>query len=118
MTYPPSRYDQDPEAIAWARAKVQAEIASTGTKLDELVETWESVDEVDTGLGSDVENLGQQLLTLIEQAGQTSAPVYNKLTTALDHYRGLDEHDTNASIDIFDQLGPAHALLRQHLERL
>lgn len=26
MTYPPSRYDQDPEAIAWARAKVQAEI--------------------------------------------------------------------------------------------
>lgn len=25
-TYRPSRYDQDPEAIAWARAKVQAEI--------------------------------------------------------------------------------------------
>lgn len=26
MTNPPSRYDQDREAIAWARAKVQAEI--------------------------------------------------------------------------------------------
>lgn len=25
-TYRPSRYDQDPEAIAWARAKIQAEI--------------------------------------------------------------------------------------------
>jgi hypothetical protein len=24
--YRPSRYDQDPEAIAWARAKIQAEI--------------------------------------------------------------------------------------------
>lgn len=26
MTYHASRYDQDPKAIAWARAKVQAEI--------------------------------------------------------------------------------------------
>jgi hypothetical protein len=26
MTYRPSPYDQDPEAIAWARTKVQAEI--------------------------------------------------------------------------------------------
>ncbi|MFH8260547.1 hypothetical protein [Streptomyces roseolus] len=96
---------------------LQTAVASTGTELDALVKTWESADEVDTGLGSDIENLGQRLLTLIEQTGQTTAPVYNALTTALDHYRSLDEHDTNASHDIFDQLGPAYALLRRHLDR-
>jgi hypothetical protein len=41
--YRPSRFDQDPEAIAWARAKVQAEI----DRADELATQAAAAGEAD-----------------------------------------------------------------------
>jgi hypothetical protein len=97
--------------------------------LDELATAWDAVDEVDTNLGTDVENLGRRLIGVLDdlraqiirtdalRASQLLRYVLD-LEEAVNHYTELEEHDTDASIDIFDRLGPGIALAQRNLQIL
>lgn len=98
---------QDLDAIR-GRARQLAE------DIDELVEWWDFVEEADTHLGAEVQDKGERLMLLAgELAGITAdasqadelRQLATRLGEAIDYYGALDEHDTNASIDIFAQLG-------------
>jgi hypothetical protein len=112
-----SRHGQEDEA---SLEVLKAYAIQLGVEIDGLIDVWDAADEVDTNLGVDVEEAGRKLEFL---AGQLAAAVGQadpqaaqqllqfaaRLSEAVDYYAGLDEHDTNASIDIVDQLGPGMA---------
>lgn len=117
----------DSQEAAASLDSLKVGAARLGTEIDELIEWWDAVEEVDTNLGVDVEEAGRHLESL---AGKLAAAVGQadpqaarqllqsaaRLGEAVDYYAGLDEHDTNASIDIVDQLGPAIALVQRAIQ--
>ena len=106
---------------------LQADAARLGTEIDELIEWWDAVEEVDTHLGVDVEEAGRDLEFLARklaaavgqadpQAARQLLQFAARLGEAVDYYADLDEHDTNASIDIVDQLGPGIAMVQRAIQ--
>ena len=88
--------------------------------IDELTAWWDAVEEVDTTLGAEVQEKGERLLLLASQlaaaiGGGDQAAGLRELSVRLaeetGYYDSLDEHDTNVSIAIFDQLGAGIALV-------
>jgi hypothetical protein len=106
--------EPDPDAIR-AHAERLAE------EIDDLADRWNATEEADADLGAEVQDKGEQLMLLAGHlAGATGAPqaaelhgLAARLSDAVDYYGDLDEHDTNASIGISDQLGPGVSLVRQ-----
>lgn len=76
MTYLPSRYDQDPEAIAWARAKVQAEIERAEQFAADLIAVGDPASEADRWTF-----LAQHLRRWI--LGDTTSPVMGRFDERL-----------------------------------
>jgi hypothetical protein len=100
MTAPPG-----PDAIRASAERLAEEI-------DDLVDRWNATEEVGTDLGAEVQDKGEQLMLLAGHlAGATGLAA--RLGDAVDYYGDLNEHDTSASIGIFDQLGPGVSLVRQ-----
>jgi hypothetical protein len=108
-------------------ADLKADAARLGAEIEDLTGAWDAADEVDTNLGADVEQAGRGLEILAgklaatigqadPQAEQDLLQFAARLGEAVDYYEGLDEHDTNASIEIVDQLGPGIALLQRTIE--
>ncbi|MFR9753992.1 hypothetical protein ACL02S_23535 [Nocardia sp. 004] len=98
-------------------------------RIDALTDEWDAVEEVDTNLGVDVQNIGTEVMTLLDEitnAARRSDPLRAlqlfqdavSLHEAIQLYEELDEHETDASIDIFDRLGPGIALVRRVLDVL
>lgn len=94
------------------------EIAQLSTTLNEIADAWDDAEDADTNLdGVDVQNLGERLCTLLAPlviAPELPARLYEKvrathltLRHAVDYYGGLDEHDTNAALNIYELLAPA-----------
>ncbi len=111
------------------RARLAAHVQHVAADLDELTAAWDAVDEVDSNLGTDVENLGRRLVCLLDDLRahiiRTDTLRANQLLRylrdledAVHDYTELDEHDTNASIDIFDRLAPGIALAHRVLQVL
>jgi hypothetical protein len=103
-------------------AALQADTSRLADEISHLVGAWDAAAEVDTNLGNDVERAGQSLAHLLGRAAAAVTPsdplcsaelhrAAVQLGEALDYYAGLEEHETDASIDIFDRLGPGIALV-------
>jgi hypothetical protein len=110
------------------RERLTASAVSLAKGIDELTRVWDATEEVDTGLGVDVEQAGRRLVCLLDyladqrwacdptrsgQLRRCSAELEGVVT----YYEGLEEHDTNASVDIFDRLGSGIALVQQVLRK-
>lgn len=100
---------------------LRADADQLSDEINDLIETWDAVDEVDTGLGTDIEEAGRSLGALAaELAGAVSqadprlaqelAEFAGDIGEPVSYYADLEEHDTNASIDIVDLLGPGISL--------
>jgi hypothetical protein len=109
--------------------RLTTDVQRLAADLDELTTAWDAVDEVDTNLGADVENLGRRLTGVLDdlraQIIRTDALRASQLLRylldleeAVNHYTELDEHNTDASIDIFDRLVPGIALAQRTLQVL
>ncbi len=110
-------------------ARLAAHVQRLAADLDELTTAWDAVDEVDSNLGTDVENVGRRVVCLLDdlrahiiatdalRASQLLRYILD-LEDAVNDYAELDEHDTNASIDIFDRLAPGIALAQRNLQVL
>ncbi|MGV9839117.1 hypothetical protein ACWDUL_33635 [Nocardia niigatensis] len=97
--------------------ELHSDAAALATRIDALTDEWEAVDEVDTNLGTHVQNAGIAVMALLDEIAKV-AKRSNPLRTwqlsqeavglheATESYERLDEHDTAASIDIFDRLSP------------
>lgn len=107
-----------------------AEIAEVRAALAEITTAWDSTEEVDTNLGTDVQNFGERLCLLLDELTrnpEVSATLreeviatYRTLSDAIDHYDNLTEHDTTACMDIFEALAPAVDVAERalHIEQL
>jgi hypothetical protein len=105
---------------------LKARATHLGEEISQLTGAWDEAEEVDTNLGVEIENAGRSLTflaadlaTAIGQADPQAAWELLQdsahLGEAVDYYEALDEHDTNASIDIVDKLGPGIALVERAL---
>jgi hypothetical protein len=113
----------DEEHAAASSAAFQAEAEMLAGEIGDLTQAWAAATEVDTNLGDDVLRAGHGLVHLasrlataiarqnLRQAAQLH-DLAAELAEAVCYYTGLDEHDADASIDIFGRLGPgiAHVL--------
>jgi hypothetical protein len=107
------------------QTRLETEVQRLSSDLAELTAAWDAAEEVDTNLGSDVENLGRRLALLLDHLRTHSAAdtvpggeplcYLRELEEAIHYYAELDEHDTGASIDIFDRLAPGIALAQYAL---
>ena len=117
----PQQRKKDHAAMTTPTAdQIRDEARLLAAGIDELTEWWDAVEEVDTTLGAEVQEKGERLMLL---AGQLAAAIGSgdqaaglrqlsaRLAEETGYYEGLDEHDTNASIGIFDQLGGGIALV-------
>jgi hypothetical protein len=114
--------ETSPATTAGGRPASLAHVRQLGADINDLVHRWDAVDEVDTDLGVEVQSTGEQLMLLADRVA-AEADVADlrwarelrqfavQLGEAIEYYDGLDEHDTTAAIDIFDQLGPGIALV-------
>ena len=119
-----SRVDQEAEA---SLDVLKADAVQLGVEIDGLIDAWDAADEVDTNLGVDVEEAGRHLESLAGKlaaaVGQADPQAARQLLQFAAHlgedvgyYADLDEHDTNVSIDIVDQLGPGMALVQRAIQ--
>jgi hypothetical protein len=99
------------------------------TEIEQLTVDWDAVAEVDGNLGADVENAGIAVMSLLDAlTGVTRSidPLRTRqlqrfaiaLHEAVQFYSELEEHETDASIDIFDRLMPGIALAQRVLDVL
>jgi hypothetical protein len=106
------------------REKLTAEAVSLAKEIDELTHVWDATEEVDTNLGVDVEQAGRRLVCLLDYLAdqrwpcdQTRFGQLRRCSAELDevvtYYEGLEEHDTSATVDIFERLGSGIALVQQ-----
>lgn len=123
---PPSAGSEEANDHGTGWAKLTAEATSLAKEIDELTRVWDDTEEVDTNLGTDVEQAGRRLVCLLDHlANQRSAgdptrfeqlqQCSAELDAVVTYYEDLEEHDTNASLDIVERLGPGIALARQVL---
>ena len=113
------------DATSNHRARLEIKVRALSADFEALTVAWDAVEEVDTNLGVDVEDLGDRLLRLLDDlaaqldvAPATAAELAShdrELANAVDYYAALDEHDTGASIDIFDRLAPGIGLAERVL---
>jgi hypothetical protein len=100
-----------------------------GTEIGEIIERWDAVEDVDTGFGVDIEVAGRSLEFLAAELASAIAEVdpaaerelrqlAATLGESVGYYADLDEHDTNASIDIFDHLGSGIANIQRAIQAL
>jgi hypothetical protein len=108
--------------------RFHAHIRYLSKEIAELTADWDAVEEVDTNLGADVETLGCRLVCLLDdlhrrlagvdaQRGSQLLRFLRELNDAVDYYAELDEHETHASVDIFDRLAPGIAIAHRRFER-
>lgn len=109
--------------------ELAAEAGRLDAEIRELTSTWNAATEVDTNLGADVETAGRSLALLCAQAADALGPADPDLAAqarqlsaglgaAVTYYKNLEEHEFDASIDIFDRLDPAIALILHALQRV
>jgi hypothetical protein len=113
---------QRPEVTA---DTLTAETGQLAAEIGELLRAWDTAEEVDSNFGADVEEAGRRLMVLADRLADVTGQsdprregqlryLAAELGESVDYYADLDEHDTNASIDIVDQLGDGIALV-QHV---
>jgi hypothetical protein len=121
----------DPEQAPAPRplSAIRAGAGQLGTEIDEIVERWDATEDVDRGFGVDIEEAGRSLQFLaaevagaIARADPAAERGLHQLAATLGesvgYYAGLGEHDTNASIDIFDHLGSGIAEVQRAIQAL
>jgi len=114
-----------PEPDVAKLARTTAELAAA---VNDLEAAWDTAADTDTNLGVAVEGAGRSLCDLLGDicwCAPAGHPIRLELSSALaelepavDHYTDLDEHDLDASIAIFDQLGPTVALAQRTIDLL
>lgn len=98
----------------------RATLAELSTALADVTTAWDSHDSVDTELGAEVQALAERLYAVLialilqpevnEALREEMRATCRSLSTAIVHYAQLAEHDTDASVDIYETLAPALAL--------
>ena len=110
-----------------SRDALKTDATHLAEEIDDLTRTWNATDEIDTNLGDDVQRAGQRLerlAYLLASALDGSDPpravqvhhLSAELGEAVDYYAELEEHETDASIDIFNHLGPGITLVLRILQ--
>lgn len=108
---------------------LRANTLQLARRIVKITDEWNTVDEVDSKLGNDVHYMGiavSALLTHIAKVAKKSDPLRTRqllresaaLDEATEFYKQRLEHETDASIDIFDRLDPGIGLAHRALDVL